>query len=150
MFCPDIYYTIGKAGESAYNYVVSAAKMMSEKPYVDARKMAMQGHSFGAYEVNYIVTRTNMFAAASSANGMCDYIGVFGSLQDGSEDMHAYVERSQVRFDVSLWENKDMYINASPVFKTDKITTPLLIIHNKQDVRVPWSQGVEFLQHYGD
>ncbi len=137
VFWPDIHYTLGNSGESIYNYVVSAAKMMGKKPYVDAKRMGIQGHSFGAYEVNYLVTRTNIFAAACSANGMSDYIGVFGSLADGYGDMHTSTENAQVRFNASLWDNRNMYIRASPVLNADKVSTPMLIVHNKQDTRVP-------------
>jgi dipeptidyl aminopeptidase/acylaminoacyl peptidase len=44
---------------------------------------------------------------------------------------------------VSPWQNRDVWIGNSPVFEADKITTPLLILHNRKDVAVPFSQGME-------
>ncbi len=41
-------------------------------------------------------------------------------------------------------ERPDLYIENSPIFKADQVTTPLLIVHNKKDPLVPWMQAVEF------
>lgn len=152
VFCPDIYYTLGKTGESAYNYIASAATMLEKKPWIDATRMGIQGHSFGGYEVNYVVTRTGMFAAAASAAGVSDLISLSGTLgNDGQEGQYA-VEKAQSRMKVSLWDDKAGYIQNSPVFAANKVMTPLLIMHNKTDMQVPWGQGVEFftaLRHLG-
>jgi dipeptidyl aminopeptidase/acylaminoacyl peptidase len=60
--CPDIEFTMGDPGYGPLNYVISAAKMMAKKPWVDAKRMGIQGHSFVGYEVNYLITRSNLFA----------------------------------------------------------------------------------------
>src|SRR6185295_10897793 len=52
-------------------------------------------------------------------------------------------EASQNRIGVTLWQRPDLYIENSPILKADRVTTPLLILHNKLDASVPWSQGVE-------
>ncbi len=46
VFSPDIYYTRKKAGESIYNFVVSAVQNLIRKPYVNKEHIGMQGHSF--------------------------------------------------------------------------------------------------------
>jgi len=144
VFCPDIYYTVGEPGESAYNYVISAAEMMSRKEWVNKEKIGIQGHSFGGYEVNYLVTRTKLFAAAASAAGPSDLVSDCGTLKINMLDGHVFSEQAQPRLGESLWENRASYIKNSPVFGADKVTSPLLIMHNKQDYGVSWSQGVEF------
>jgi dienelactone hydrolase len=144
VFCPDIHYTLGDPGGSAYNYVVSAAKVMSQKAWVDGSRMAIQGHSWGGYEVNYLITRTNIFAAAASAAGPADWVSDYGSLAFGETDMHDYIEQAQPRMGATLWQKPKGYINNSPVFSVDKVTTPLLIMHNKGDLTVPWAQGIEY------
>lgn len=144
VFCPDIHYTVGEPGESAYNYVVSAAKMMSQKTWVNKEKMGIQGHSFGGYEVNYIITRTKLFAAAASAAGPSNLVSDCGTLKLNILDGHSFTEQSQPRMGVSLWQNQSAYIKNSPLFGADKVASPLLIMHNKQDYGVSWSQGIEF------
>jgi dienelactone hydrolase len=144
VFCPDIHYTIGKAGESAYNYVVSAAEMMARKPWVNGQRMGIQGHSFGAFEVDYLVTRTRIFAAAASAAGTSDWVSLSGSLDFGDRDIHDYIEQGQGRLGKTLWQAPQIYIDNSPVFHADRINTPILMMNNKLDGAVPWSQGIEF------
>lgn len=146
--CPDIHYTVGDPGVSAYDYVVSAARMLSQKPYVDAKKMGIQGHSWGGYEVNYIVTRTGLFAAAASAAGPADFVSSSGIPMVGGMDWHGMVEYGQNRMGATIWENTPAYIRNSPVFHADKVTTPLLIMHNKKDPIVDWStNGLQFFTH---
>jgi dipeptidyl aminopeptidase/acylaminoacyl peptidase len=144
VFCPDIHYTVGDPGESAYDYVVSAAKMLSTKSWVDAKHMGIQGHSWGGYGVNYLVTRSNMFAAAASAAGNSDFISRYGSINRTYYDSHQLVEKDQNRMGVTLWQDPSRYIRNSPIFRANKVSTPLLIMHNSKDDAVPWSQGVEF------
>jgi len=144
VFCPDIHYSVGDPGASIYDYVVSAAEMLSRLPWVDAKHMAIQGHSFGGFEVNYLVTRTNLFAAAAEAAGPADLVSSAGNVFMDMADGHGWVEMGQDRMKASLWQNPKAYIRNSPVFGADKVTTPLLIMHNKNDGTVPWSQAVEF------
>jgi len=145
VFCPDILYTNGRIGESAYNYVVSAAEIMSQKPFIDSTKMGIQGHSFGGYEVNYLITRTGMFAAAASAAGYSDLISAAGIPTSMGNDWHSYIKSGPTQMGTSIWENKEAYIENSPVFGADKVTTPLLMMHNKRDPVVDWSsQGIGF------
>jgi dipeptidyl aminopeptidase/acylaminoacyl peptidase len=44
----------------------------------------------------------------------------------------------------TLWQMPDKYIENSPVLHADQITTPLLMMANKNDSDVPYQQGIEF------
>src|SRR5690554_2487677 len=57
VFTPDIDYTIGQPGMDAYNSVVSGAEELRKFDWVDAENMAIQGQSWGGYQVAYIVTK---------------------------------------------------------------------------------------------
>ena len=140
---PDIHYVVGEPGDSAYKYVVSAAQMMAREPWVDAKRMGIQGHSWGGYEVNFLITRTGQFAAAASSAGPSDALSLSGILGFSSGDAHSFVEQGQPRMGVTLWQDPSGYTRNSPIFELDRVTTPLLILHNKDDGNVPWSQGVE-------
>jgi dipeptidyl aminopeptidase/acylaminoacyl peptidase len=118
--------------------------MMSEKSFIDAKRMGLQGHSFGAYEVNYIITRTTLFSAAASAAGPSDLVSQYGALMIKTLVGQNFAEFSQTRMGVTLWKNPQAYINNSPLFGADKIQTPLLMMHNQQDYSVGWPQAVEF------
>lgn len=145
VFTPDIHYKTGEPGQSALKAVVSGAGALSTNRWVDSRKIGLQGHSFGGYQTNFIITRTNIFAAACSAAGASDLISVYGGIIQGPGiSKKAYYETEQGRIGASLWERPDLYIENSPIFKADKVMTPLLMMNNKADGAVPFSQGLEF------
>jgi len=144
VFVPDIHYVIGAPGQSAYNSVVSAAKCLAKYKYVDSKKLGLQGHSFGGYETNYLITQTPIFAAAAESAGVSDVISEYGTAEVSAFNQHNYYESRQGRIGSSLWKKPSLYIKNSPVFYADKVTTPLLMMHNKKDVSVSWSQAVEW------
>ena len=151
VFTPDIHYKSGELGESACNTVVSAAHFLSTYSFVDSRHMAIQGHSLGGYETNYIVTHSNIFSAAISAAGMSDCISDFGGLWG----MGASKEGSYESIwgpQATVWEQPELFIRNSPIFMANKVVTPLLMMHNKNDGNVPFGQSIELftaLRHLG-
>jgi dipeptidyl aminopeptidase/acylaminoacyl peptidase len=140
---PDIYFTIGEPCNRVYNSIGSAADYLSTLAFVDSSKLGIQGHSRGGYETNCLITRTGKFAAACSAAGMSDYISLYGNMRINGRTRHRGFEFGYQRIGASLWEHPDLYIKNSPIFKADKVTTPLLIMHNKGDGDVPFSQSFE-------
>lgn len=145
IFVPDITYKKGEPGESAYNSIVSAAKFFAKKPFVDSTKMAIQGQSWGGYQVAYLVTRTNMFAAAEAGAPVANMTSAYGGIRWGSGlNRQFQYERSQSRIGYTLWQRPDLYMKNSPLFRADKVNTPLMIMHNDADGAVPWYQGIEY------
>ncbi len=137
VFVPDIYFSDGHPGRSALNSVVSAAQFLSRMPFVDSKHMGLQGHSFGGFETNYIVSRTTIFAAAAPSAGVSDLFSDYGH-------DYGYYEGGQGRIGASLWERPDLYIENSSLFRADKVTTPILIMHNRRDGIVHFDQGLEW------
>jgi dipeptidyl aminopeptidase/acylaminoacyl peptidase len=144
VFTPDIHFKIGEPGNSAYNAVISAANYLSKMPFIDAKKMGIQGISFGGFQTNYLVTHTNIFAAACSASGATDLIGKYGSLKEESTSSQGYYETGQGRIGATLWQRPDLYIKNSPVLRADKVITPFLIFHTTNDSGVLFPQAIEF------
>ena len=144
IFVPNIDYTIGHPGKSAYNYVVSGAKALIAKGFVDAKNIAIQGHSWGGYQVAYLVTATNMFKAAWSGAPVVNMTSAYGGIrwESGVTRQFQY-EKSQSRIGATLWEKPELYIENSPLFHLPKVKTPLVIMSNDNDGAVPWYQGIE-------
>ena len=66
VFMPNIRYKEGYPGESAYNYVVSGTlALLNERDYLDKDKIGIQGQSWGGYQAGFIITKTDLFSAAS-------------------------------------------------------------------------------------
>ncbi|MBP5625281.1 MAG: prolyl oligopeptidase family serine peptidase, partial [Bacteroidales bacterium] len=148
VFVPDIVYKDGHPGESAYNCICAGAEAMCEQfPFVDKSRMAIQGQSWGGYQTAYLVTRTDMFAAAGAGAPVGNMTSAYGGIrwESGNSRIPQY-EAGQSRIGKTLWEEGglDLYIENSPVFFAPKVKTPVLIMHNDADGAVPWYQGIEF------
>ncbi len=143
VFCPDIHYVLGKPGMSAYNAVSGGLDTLFRLSFVDTNAIGMQGHSFGGYEVNFLITHSNRLAAACAAAAPSNLVSGYGGLSHGNNFRHSIFETGQMRIGSTLWENIDVYIKNSPVFFADKITAPLLIMHNPKDDAVPYSEGLQ-------
>ena len=144
VFSPDIRYKTGQPGKDAEEYVNSGMKFLAQNPWVDETKMAIQGQSWGGYQVAHLITRTNMYAAAWSGAPVVNMTSAYGGIrwQTGMSRQFQY-EKTQSRLGATLWENRDLYIENSPLFFMDKVTTPVAIMHNDNDGAVPWYQGIE-------
>ncbi|HPF50736.1 MAG TPA: prolyl oligopeptidase family serine peptidase [Draconibacterium sp.] len=145
VFNPDIYYKEGYPGESAFNCVMPGVTYLIEKGFVDADHIGAQGHSWGGYQVAYLATRTNIFAAIESGAPVVNMFSAYGEIRWGTGLNRSFqYEHAQSRIGKSIWEAPLRYLENSPIFTLDKIQTPILIMHNDDDGAVPWYQGIEF------
>lgn len=144
VFVPDIIYKEGYPGMSAYNCIVPGVLKMLERPYINPKKLALQGHSWGGYQTGYLITKTNMFAAAEAGALVANMTSAYGGIrwETGVSRMSQY-EKNQSRIGATLWEKPMNYIENSPLFYLPNVNTPLLMMHNDADGAVPWYQGIE-------
>ena len=144
VFVPDIRYQVGYPGKSAYDCVVPGILNLVQQGYIDSSKIGIQGHSWGGYQVAYLVSRTKMFAAAESGAPVSNMTSAYGGIrwESGMSRMFQY-EKTQSRIGATLWENPTLYLENSALFSAPNIETPLLILHNDADGAVPWYQGIE-------
>ena len=144
IFEPDIPYEIGYPGPSAMKAVIPGVEMLLARGYVDLKALGLQGHSWGGYQTAYMITQTHMFAAAMAGAPVADMFSAYGGIrwQSGLNRSFQY-EHTQSRIGGSIWETPLRYIENSPLFWADKITTPLLMMANDGDGSVPWYQGIE-------
>lgn len=144
VFVPDIVYKDGHPGESAYNCIVAGAQALAKNKWVDSKRMAIQGQSWGGYQVAYLVTRTDMFAAAGAGAPVSNMTSAYGGIRWGTGISRQFqYEHTQSRIGKDLWSGYDLYIENSPLFKLPNVKTPVLIMHNNADGAVPYYQGIE-------
>jgi dipeptidyl aminopeptidase/acylaminoacyl peptidase len=147
VFSADITYAAGRPGSSAYTSIIGAAAYLSRLKYVDSTRLAISGASFGGFETNYIITHSNIFAAAAEGCGVSNLVSFYGLLggRPGSEheSNQKKVEWGQYRMGGTIWEKPEAYIDNSPIFNLHRVTTPLLMMHNRSDDQVPWYQAIE-------
>ncbi len=144
VFVPDIKYELGLPGPSAYDCIIPGVQSIVAKGFVDADNMAIQGQSWGGYQVAYLITQTNMFKAAGAGAPVVNMTSAYGGIRwgTGMSRMFQY-EQTQSRIGGTLWEKPIYYIENSPLFFMDRVKTPVLIMHNDEDGAVPWYQGIE-------
>lgn len=143
VFMPDIHYKVGNPAESCYDAVISGTQELIKQGIADKEHIGLIGHSWGGYEVAYLVTKTDMFRCASPGAAVVDLISSYTALRGGGRPRLYVYEDAQGRLGKTLWEDQEMYIRNSPIFEADKIRTPLLIFHCDGDNAVPFAQGLD-------
>ncbi|MGG5578365.1 alpha/beta hydrolase family protein [Myroides sp. C15-4] len=144
VFTPDISYTDGFPGKAAEEYINSGVDFLKENHWVNGDKIGIQGQSWGGYQVTYLITVTDKYAAAWAGAPVANMTSAYGGIRWGTGMSRQFqYEKTQSRIGKTLWDGYDLYIENSPLFQVPAITTPLVIMHNDNDGAVPWYQGIE-------
>ncbi|HEX3743083.1 MAG TPA: prolyl oligopeptidase family serine peptidase [Bryobacteraceae bacterium] len=142
---PDIVYTVGYPGQSALKCVLPAIQAVVNRGMVDENAIGIQGHSWGGYQIAYMVTQTNRFRAVEAGAPVADMISAYDGIRWGTGITRQFqYERTQSRIGGSIWQYPTRFIENSPIFWADRVHTPVLILQNDGDTAVPWYQGIEF------
>ena len=144
VFAPDISYEVGYPGKSAMEFINSGVESLKKNSWVDGAKIGIQGQSWGGYQVAYLITQTNMYAAAWAGAPVVNMTSAYGGVrwESGMSRQFQY-ERTQSRIGATLWEKPELYIENSPLFFLPKVSTPVVIMSNDADGAVPYYQGIE-------
>jgi len=144
VFLPDIKFEIGRPGPSAVECLTSGIEHLVEIGIADPDAVGLHGHSWSGYQTAFVVTQTDIFAAAVAGAPVSNMTSAYSGIRWGTGLARQFqYEKSQSRIGGSLWEAPELYIENSPVFYADKISTPLLIQFGDEDEAVPWYQGIE-------
>jgi len=146
LWMPDIEYDTGYPGKDALKCVLPGINMLVREGYIDEEAIGIQGHSWGGYQIAYMITQTNIFKAVESGAPVSNMTSAYGGIRWASGMVRQFqYEKTQSRLGASLWEVPMRYIENSPIFWADKVQTPVLMLHNDEDGAVPWYQGIEFM-----
>ncbi len=106
-----------------------------EEGKVDPAQQAIMGWSYGGYMSSFAITRTDRFKASVVGAGVTNLISM-----TGTSDIPSFLPDY---FESEYWENYERHKKHSAIFNVENITTPTLILHPEEDIRVPPSQGYE-------
>jgi dipeptidyl aminopeptidase/acylaminoacyl peptidase len=142
---PDIIHVKGDTGISALDCVVAATQKVIDMGIIDKDKIGLMGHSFGGYEANFIITQTDIFAAAVSGSGVSDMVSWYLTMGwNGSKPDMWRSETQQWRMGKSFYDDQHAYYRNSPIVHALNIQTPVLLWSGKLDYQVDWHQNMEF------
>jgi dipeptidyl aminopeptidase/acylaminoacyl peptidase len=142
---PDIVYKVNDPGMSAVWCMVPAVKAAIATGIVDPKRVGITGHSWGGYQTSFLITQTDVFAAAVAGAPLTNMVSMYSLIYKNTGGTNqAIFESSQGRFRGGYWDNWDAYYRNSPVFFAKNVKTPLMILHNDRDGAVDFTQGVEY------
>jgi dipeptidyl aminopeptidase/acylaminoacyl peptidase len=145
VFLPDVRFEVGRPGYSALKSVVPGVQELVDMGLADPDRLGLHGHSWSGYTTAFIVTQTDIFAAAVAGAPVSNMTSAYGGIRWGSGRARQFqYEAGQSRLSGSLWEARQDYIENSPLFYADRVDTPLLIMHGDEDEAVPWYQSIEY------
>lgn len=142
---PDTVFETGKTGDDALHCVEAAVDAVLNRGEVDSKRIALMGHSFGGYQTDYIITKSRLFACAIAGAALTDLVSSAHAVAPGVDRPNFFkIENGQVRMGGPLFDEKERYIDNSPVFFANGVQTPLLSWTGVNDPQVLPTQTMEF------
>lgn len=116
---------------AAEDIIEGTKKFVAAHRFVDGERIGNIGASYGGFMTMYLATRTDLFAASISHAGISDLTGYWG---DGWWGWSYSGTASRGSFP---WNNRELYVEHSPIYSADQVRTPLLLLHGDGDTNVP-------------
>ncbi|HYU35080.1 MAG TPA: S9 family peptidase [Thermoanaerobaculia bacterium] len=124
---------LGSHGDKPFTDIMKATDYLIAQGYVDPKRMAAAGGSYGGYMIDWILGHTDRFAALISHAGVYDLMAQFAS--DGTWGR-------QNNYGGAPWTDPARVDLWSPSRFAKSFVTPTLILHGEKDYRVPVTQGI--------
>jgi dipeptidyl aminopeptidase/acylaminoacyl peptidase len=137
MLMPNVKVKVGQTADSFEKCVIPAVNAVRQMGFSNG-KFGIWGHSFGAYAVSNLITRTGIFAAAVSGATPPE---LFRNWASGRDRDSRNIETGQARMGGSPFEVPERYLSQSAFFHLDKVTTPVLILHGEKDLTILFGEG---------
>jgi acylaminoacyl-peptidase len=126
--------TRGAWGESDMPDIMGGLDALLATGYVDESRVGVTGGSYGGYLTNWIIGHTDRFKAAVTQRCVSNFYSMTGTSDIGF-DFGVY------EFGGTPWADTEKILKHSPISYVAEMKTPLLIIHNEQDLRCPIEQS---------
>lgn len=141
VFVPDIYNEGANLRATITRSIIAALDTLGTIKWIDTTKVGLQGHSHGGYETLLLVT-SKKFTAAQESSGVSDLVSSFSHVF-ANITRQTFNQYDQKNLLFTPWENRNVFIQNSPIFHVQLINTPLFIMHNPRDANVPYYQANE-------
>lgn len=119
-------------GNRDFEDVMAAVDYAIDAGIADPDRLGVGGWSYGGILTDYVITKTTRFKAAISGASETNYLACYGT------------DHYQLQWEKELglpWENRELYIEMSPITHVAKIATPTLVLSGEVDWNIPVSQS---------
>lgn len=123
----------GNWGDLDFKDLMAAADFAASLPYVDARRMAVAGGSYGGFMATWIVGHTDRFRCTITERGVANRHSAFGTSD--------FPPMADGYWPGNAWDRPERLWEQSPLRYAANVRTPLLIIHSEGDLRCPIEQA---------
>jgi dipeptidyl aminopeptidase/acylaminoacyl peptidase len=131
---PDTPLQVGTPMADIAKAVLPAVDRAIELGIADPARLGVMGHSYGGYSTYALLVQTTRFKAAVASAGNANLFTEYLQLaNDGGAFGIGWAETGQGRMAGTPWQYRDRYLENSPIFFFDRVTTPLLIVHGGLD-----------------
>ncbi|HLP25715.1 MAG TPA: S9 family peptidase, partial [Acidobacteriota bacterium] len=120
-------------GGKVFTDLMACMDWLEKQPFIDAKRAAAAGASYGGYMMNWFQGHTDRFRTLITHCGVYNFASMYGTTEEVWFDEWEHG---------IPWETPD-YDKFSPHKYAANFKTPNLIIHNDRDFRVPLNQGME-------
>ncbi|MDG5766555.1 S9 family peptidase [Balneolales bacterium ANBcel1] len=125
-------------GEIAGQEIIAGVgDFLDAHEYADRERVGAIGASYGGFMTMYLLTQTDLFAAAVSHAGISNLASYWG------EGFWGYQYSGVATADSYPWNRQDIYVERSPVFLADQIHTPLMLVTGMSDTNVPPGESLQ-------
>jgi len=121
---------------TAREVIAGTRAFLAAHPTANPEKVGCIGASYGGFLTMYILTQTDIFAAAVSHAGISSISSYWG------EGFWGYAYGARALAHSFPWSQQNLYVQQSPLFHADRIHTPLLLVHGSSDTNVPVGESI--------
>jgi dipeptidyl aminopeptidase/acylaminoacyl peptidase len=133
VLAPDAPQDLGTPMLDLLKTIVPGVDRVVDMGIADPGRIGALGQSYGGYSVMSLLVETSRFKAAVAVDGFADLVSAYGQLNPDGTAYAASREHGQEQMGGTPWQYRDRYIENSPVFYLDRVTTPLLLVHGAAD-----------------
>lgn len=140
VFMPDTYVSEEGPGLSAVECVTKGIESITAiEPAIDEIRIGLIGHSFGGFEVSFILGNSKLFATGVSGAGSHDLISFNYEYNYYRMLPNPFIlEHEQFKMNESFGVNPTKYYNNSPIHFAQNYTTPILLWTGLKDYNSSW------------
>ncbi len=125
----------GDWGGKCFDDLMAGLAHLEKLPYIDTARMGAAGASFGGYMMNWFAGHTTKFKTLITHCGVYNFDSMYATTDELWFD--------EWEHGGPPWGNRASYEKHSPHRFAQNFKTPMLIIHNDGDFRVPVSEGYQ-------